>query len=294
MLNIPPENEVIPHLIEWGERQTSVRAMILTSTRTVPNATLDKLSDYDVIVVVTDIHPFFESRDWLEDFGRVLVLYRDPIHTYFGSESFAYITQYETGLKIDFGLWQVELVQRVVTEPNLPDEFDAGYRVLLDKDGLTTGLKPPTYKAYIPKPPTETEYLRRVELLFHEATYVAKHLWRDDVLAARHVMDNYLTQEDLLRMLEWHMEIEHQWSVKPGPYGRGLKRWLRPDLWTELEATYVGADIEANWDALWKTIDLFQKVAIEVGEQLGFTYPHDLHQRAVNYLQSVKKLDKGI
>jgi len=45
-------------------------------------------------------------------------------------------------------------------------ETDAGYLVLLDKDHLTDGLKPPTYTAYIPTPPTEIEYQRRLKYSF--------------------------------------------------------------------------------------------------------------------------------
>ena len=294
MLNIPTENEAIQLLVSWGETHPSVRAMILTSTRTVPNATLDILSDYDVILALTDIHPFFESRDWLEAFGHVLVLYRDPLQLEEGLETSAYVVQYEDGLKIDFTLMPVELVQRMVAAPKLDDELDAGYRVLLDKDGLTSGLKSPTYKAYIPTPPSEAQYLERVELFFHEATYVAKFLWRDDLLAAKYVFDNAMKQDNLLPMLEWRMEIYHDWTMKPGPYGRRLKQWLRPDLWKALEATYVGADVEENWQAMFRTIDLFETVGIEVAAHLGYAYPHDLHRRAVDYLQAVKQLDGGV
>ena len=49
--------------------------MLLTSTRAVPNAPVDMLSDYDVILIVQDIRPFHEDRRWLEDFGDVLVAY---------------------------------------------------------------------------------------------------------------------------------------------------------------------------------------------------------------------------
>lgn len=85
-------------------------------------------------------------------------------------------------------------------------------------------------------------------------------------------------------MLEWHAEIGQQWSIKFGPYGRRLKRHLRPDLWAELEDTYTRAGLEANWDALFRSIDLMRRVAAEVGEHLGFTYPQELEQRVVTYL----------
>jgi aminoglycoside 6-adenylyltransferase len=102
--------------------------------------------------------------------------------------------------------------------------------VLLDKDHLTASLTPPTYRAFIPTPPTEAQFLEQVELTFHEATYVAKYLWRDDLMAAKHILD-FVYQDHLRPMLEWHYEIEHGWRVKPGPFGRRLKRWLRPGLW---------------------------------------------------------------
>jgi aminoglycoside 6-adenylyltransferase len=289
--NTGEEKEMIERLIRWAEDQPLVRAMLLTSSRAIPDAPGDVFSDYDVILALRDVQPFYQDRTWLEAFGPVLVLYRDPLEPDDGYLKSGYVTQYETGLKIDFSLWPVELLQRVVAGPQLPPEFDAGYLVLLDKDRLTEGLKPPTYQGYIPAPPNETEYQTAVEVFLLEATYVAKLLWRDDLMAAKYLLDHLMKHEHLLPMLEWHGEIEHEWSVKPGPYGRGLKKWLRPDLWAELESTYTGAGLEANWEALFRTLALFRKAAIEVGDHLGYTYPHDLERCTIAYLQKVKSLD---
>ena len=129
-----------------------------------------------------------------------------------------------------------------------------------------------------------------VELFFNEAAYVAKFLWRDDMVAAKYILDNTMKQEDLIPMLVWHLESEHNWSIKTGPYGRRLKKWLRSDLWADLERTYCGAGVEENWQALDRSIELFRRTAIEVGERLGYTYPYDLDRRAVAYLQRVRQL----
>jgi aminoglycoside 6-adenylyltransferase len=290
--NAASEKEVIDTLIQWAEHQPGVRAMLLTSSRAIPNAPTDVFSDYDVILAVREVQPFYEDRTWLEAFGPVLVVYRDPLEPYYGFPKSAYVTQYENGLKIDFTLWPVEILQRIAADPQLPDEFDAGCRVLLDKDHLTDGMKPPTYRAYIPTPPTESEYLDVVEGLFQEATYVAKYLWRDDLMAAKHFLDHFMKQEHLRPMLEWRLEIDHHWSVKPGLYGQWLKKRLSPDLWAELESTYRGAGLEENWEAMFRTIALFRKVAIEVGDRLGYAYPHDLDRRTVAYLEKVKNLDR--
>ena len=291
MNSIETEDQVIQQLVHWAERQQLVCAVILTSSRAIPHAHTDAYSDYDVILVLREIKSFYDDRSWLETFGSVLALYRDPLIIDRGIERSAYVTQYETGLKIDFSLWPVELLERIASEPELPPEFDAGYQVLLDKTHLTEGLHPPTYSSYIPKPPTDAQYQTTLEEFFLDTTYVAKYLWRDDLIAAKHILDHSLKHEYLLRMLEWRIEIDHEWSVKPGPYGRGLKRWLRPDLWADLEDTYTGADLDSNWSALFRTIELMRRVSIEVGHRLGYAYPDSLERRVMGYLQIVRESD---
>jgi aminoglycoside 6-adenylyltransferase len=89
----------------------------------------------------------------------------------------------------------------------------------------------------------------------------------------------------LHRMLVWYVEIEGGWKVKPGVLGKGLKKQLAPGTWHRLESTYVGADLEDNWTALFESVDLFRDVAEEVAKKLGYEYPHELEKRVVKYLQ---------
>ncbi|HEU4509536.1 MAG TPA: aminoglycoside 6-adenylyltransferase [Pyrinomonadaceae bacterium] len=284
---------IVDQLIHWANSQDLIRAVILTSSRAIPNAPVDLFSDYDVILVSRSIEPFYADRTWLGVFGPVLAVYRDPLIDENGLRRSAYVVQYENSLKIDFTLWPVELLQRITSSEQLPAEFDAGYQVLLDKDNVTTALKQPTYRGYIPAPPTEAYYMELIEGFFLDTTYVAKFLWRDDMMAAKHILDNSLKQEHLRPMLEWHAEIDHAWTLKPGPYGRRLKQHLPPDLWAELERTYTGAGLQENWEALFQTIALMRHVATKVGEHLGFTYPEELEQLTVNYLKKVQQLDRN-
>ena len=268
--------------------------MLLTSSRANPNASVDRFSDYDVVLVVQDILPYFEDRTWLQNFGSVLVVYRDPMqpdpnHVL---DAFAYVVQYEDGLKIDFTLWPVALFQQIIRDPVLPPYLDVGYTVLLDKDRLTTDLKAPTYRAYIPAPPAENTYQTVIENFLSDASYVAKNLWRDELLPAKYSLDTVMKHKHLRQMLEWRVEIDHGWSQKTGARGKGLKVYLPPEIWAQLETTYVGAGQEENWSALFTTIDLFRQVAVEVGDHLGYAYPHDLHQRVVEYLLRVRSMDR--
>jgi aminoglycoside 6-adenylyltransferase len=97
--NTEKEQEMLERLRQWGENQPLVRAMILTSTRAIPNGTGDLFSDYDVILALREVQPFYEDRGWLAAFGRVLVLYRDPLEAEYGYPKSGYVIQFEDGLK---------------------------------------------------------------------------------------------------------------------------------------------------------------------------------------------------
>jgi aminoglycoside 6-adenylyltransferase len=240
-------DRILNRLIEWAGQDATVRAMLLTSSRANPNSYRDQFSDYAVIVAVTDLLPFFENRDWLASFGEVLVVYGDPIRNEGGYDRFIYVTQYGDGAKIDFTLMPVALLKQIGNRPVIPEELDVGYSVLVDKDGLSNHLPPATYKAHIPNPPNEDEFQTLVEDFFHESTYVAKYLWRGDLMPVKFNLDHAMKQLDLRRMMEWRIEVDHNWSVRPGHSGKGLKRLLKPEILRELEATYVGPGEEENW-----------------------------------------------
>ncbi len=91
--------------------------------------------------------------------------------------------------------------------------------------------------------------------------------------------------------LEWYIEIDHDWSLKPGNLGRGLKKYLSPDLWVQVETTFVGPNVEENWEALFRTAALFRTIACAVATRLGYAYPLDLDRRTLRYLSHIKQLE---
>jgi aminoglycoside 6-adenylyltransferase len=287
--------EVIGRLTRWAEQRDPVRALLLTSTRANPKAPVDVLSDYDVVLVVEDVLPYFENRSWLHDFGEVLVAYWDPIHPDpdHGIEQTGNVMQYADGLKIDFSLWPVALLRRIVWASVLPDELDVGYTVLLDKDRLTVGMRPPTFEAYVPHPPNEETYQTAVYNFFSDAPYVAKYLWREELLAAKWCLEVEMRHHYLRPMLEWRMESDRGWSEPTGKLGKGLKKRLPRGIWEELERAYASAGIVDNWEALFQTMALFRRVAAEVAADLGYTYPLDLDRRVTAYVREIMDLDHG-
>ena len=70
-----------------------------------------------------------------------------------------------------------------------------------------------------------------------------------------------MRHELLLQMLEWRVEVNRGWTWKPGLVGRGLKAYVSPETWAELEKTWVGAEIAENWTALFRMTALFRQIA---------------------------------
>lgn len=285
------EGEVIGRLVRWADGEPLVRALILTSSRANPNASPDALSDYDVIVVTPDTDRFSTDDSWLHSYGGVLVCCRDSYHCCDESVQTCLVL-YKDGVKIDFSLWSALFLDRVRHEPQLPDVLDVGYRVLVDKDRLTVDLKPPTSTAHTISPPTQAEFLTLVDEFWLETAYVAKNLRRRELIPAKYSLDAVIKFNLLRRMLEWYAAVDRDRPVKPGFMGRGLQKLLAPEVWGNLEATFVGPGIEENWQALFTTADLFRRTARTVGERSGYAYPDDRDKAMMAYLAGIKAQDR--
>ncbi|MCA9839684.1 MAG: aminoglycoside 6-adenylyltransferase [Trueperaceae bacterium] len=289
-MTLQDPKSVLANLINWAEQEKAIRAVLLTSNRANPKASTDKYSDFDVVLVAEDIHTYFDKRDWLTVFGKVLVTYWDDIYrsATYGSELVGSVIQYED-TRIDFTLWPVELLCKIVEARQLPDDLDVGYKVLLDKDGIAKDLQPPTFSVYIPKPPGNALFQKTVEDFLSVAPHLAKCLWRDELLPAKWCLDYDMKHNFLRVMLEWRVEIDHDWTLSAGALGKGLKKHVSTERWNQLEATYVGASMEENWEALLKTLELFREISLEVATSLGFSYPDVMHQGVVSYVSELRK-----
>lgn len=281
----------VEKLQKWAADKEAVRAILLTGNRAGPPRSYDALSDFDVILVVRDVHPFHADQVWVGDFGIVLVTYWDALYTdsETGLEIFANVVQYENGLRIDFTLWPIEKAYRVGQTPELPAGLDVGYSVLVDKDNLTTGFSAPTFMAFAQTRPSAEEFARFVEEFYSDAPAVAKYLMRGDLMPAKWVLDHDMKQIYLRRLLEWQIALDTDWNVQFRSLGKGLQRRMSDERWRQLKAGYAGSEIEDNWRALDATLALFRDVGEDVAYRLGFVYPVELDRRVSEFLRRYRR-----
>ncbi|HEY7501555.1 MAG TPA: aminoglycoside 6-adenylyltransferase [Vicinamibacterales bacterium] len=280
---IASDDPVLRRISEWAKRRDDVRVVLLTSSRARADARIDRFSDYDIMLFLSGPSALATDAGWLNELGRVLVTFDDIVDSYSMR-----LVLFEDGTKIDFALGSLGVLERIVSERQLPAILDVGFRVVLDKDGLAARLPSPTCTAHVPRPPTAREFADLVREFWWETTYVAKQLWRDELLPAKHSLDTVIALGLLRRLLEWHIETGRDWRVRPGDLGRGLAKQLDPATWSELASVFAGSRLEDNWDALFRAMQLFRRIARDVADRLALEYPMDLDARVTAYVESVR------
>ena len=273
----------------WAREIENIRVVILTSTRTNPNASVDALSDYDIELFVRDLDPFLEGDEWLAAFGDVMA--REPYRPFLNETVVWRLVLFRDAPRIDFAIQLVEELEKEVNAPTLDASYDIGYDVLVDKDGMAKGLKPPTYTAYRTAPPTESEYEELVHTFWFNITYVAKGLYRDEVFFAKQMLDGLLHHHYLKTALAWYIGMQNNWKTNPGAFGRWFKKQLDPQIWSDVEATFAGVDFEENWKAMFRIAEIFGRLTSEVGANLGYTYPIEVDRDVTEFLNDVRHMD---
>jgi aminoglycoside 6-adenylyltransferase len=286
------EEGFLGRLVPWAEANPLVRAVLLTSTRANVSPLTDALSDYDVELYVADVAPFRDRDAWLPALGTVLLRNTPEERERHGMPEYVHGVFFDDMTKVDWVVAPAAVlaVHRAAARP--PPRMDVGYRVLLDKDGLTAGLPAATGTTFLPTPPTAQEYRQLVEEFWFTATYAAKYLWRGETFGARAILDAEIRLHALRPMLGWVIGVETSWSASAGFFGRGIRRHLDPDLWAEVERAFGGSDEDGHWAALLQTTAAFRRCAELVADALGYEYPRALGERMEAYLREIRRLPR--
>ena len=278
------EQEMLDLIRNVALNDDRIRAVIMNGSRVNPNAPKDIFQDYDVIYVVSEKESFLADPNWIRVFGELMILQLpdemvDPPGE--GMDHYAYLMQFVDGNRIDLSLYPVDKLDQL--------EDDSLTLVLLDKDGILPAYAPPNDSGYLPKPPTAKAFFDCTNEFWWVCPYVAKGLWRREIVYAKHVLDNYV-REQLDKMLAWYVGQCNDFAKSPGKLGKYLEQCLDPQLWQLLLCTYSDAGYEHTWDALMAMGELFRRIATQVADHFGFTYPHGDDQRVTAHLEHVRNL----
>jgi len=262
----------------------------MNGSRANPNAPRDAFQDFDIVYIVTDVPSFRKDREWIKCFGEMMILQlpedmQDPPPSSDGA--YVYLMQFMDGNRIDLGIFTLKQWKE-----DGGDDRDSLSVLLLDKDGIIEPFPPATEKDYLPKPPTAKAFADCCNEFWWVSPYVAKGLWRQEILYAKCLLDEVVRNQQLMKMLRWHIGVKTDFKINPGKLGKYFQKYLEPELWSLLQKTFSDASYENTWDALFNTCDLFRRVAIPIAKHFGFDYPFDDDRRVSAHLEHVRTLPR--
>ncbi|MGL6125734.1 AadS family aminoglycoside 6-adenylyltransferase [Chryseobacterium artocarpi] len=280
----------LEQIIQWAENNPDIRAVLLTSSLVNPYAHVDNFSDLDVELVFNSRAPYEINNEWLKLFGEPISMIEENDTVFDGKHAMKMVL-YKDHVKVDFKLYQVSDFSEEIQNEILPEDWDVGYKALVDKDHLTKDLKSPTYQSIMIHQPSEEKFQQLLNDFWWDTTYVAKCLKRGNIFYAKFMSENVLRTDYLVPLIEWHIASDHNWNhITTNKHGRLFKKYLSENLWNRVEATFSGSNIEENWTALFAFADLMHELGNNLAQKLKFTYPEKHEQDIRNYLIEVKEM----
>jgi len=278
------EQEMLDLILKTAQDDNHIRAVIMNGSRANPNAPRDIFQDFDIVYIVTDIAPYIRNLEWIKRFGEPMIIQLPddmgeppPIR----AEGYTYLMQFTDGNRIDLGVYPFSSLDDLLQ--------DSQTIILLDKDGIIPELPPAGDTGYLPLPPTAKQFSDCCNEFWWVCPYVAKGLWREQIIHAHHMLDEVIRTE-LMKMLVWYIGCQTGFKVNPGKFGKYYSRYLTPELWQLYLNTYADSDYTHIWEALFAMGELFRTIATEVSLHQGFVYPMDDDTHVSAHLHHVRDL----
>lgn len=280
------EKEMFDLILNVAKEDERIRAVYMGGSRTNPNVQKDIYQDYDIVYVVTETKSFLEDKNWISRFGDIAIFQEpDLFDIAYGMEHdfsrrYVWLILFKDGNRIDLSI--------EIKEEMLENYNEDGLTIpLLDKDNCLPQIPPPTDKYYWVKKPTQLQYECCCNEFWWCLNNVAKGIARDE-LPYSMWMFNVVVRDMVVKMLEWYIGTNTNFSLSAGKLGKAFKKYLPNEIYEMYSKTYCDSDYANFWASVFKSCELFRTIALFVGNQLGYSYneSEDINMR--EYLTKVK------
>jgi len=282
------EEEMITLILDVAKADKRIRAVLLNGSRANPDIKKDTFQDFDIVYIVNEMSAFLNDPAWIDIFGERLILQMPDDMTFKNEKrkasSFPYLMLFKDRNRIDLTLFSIDQLENEFEQDSLAV-------LLLDKDNLFPNMPIPGDMDYHIKRPTEKIFTDCCNEFWWVCTYVAKGLWRQEIIYAKDMFE-LPVREMFLKMIEWYIGTETGFSVSFGKSGKNMKSYLSPSLYNKILSTYPDADARNIWKSLFIMTDIFRDLANKISGNLGFTYNSKEDYNVTEYLQWVYSMTK--
>ena len=195
------------------------------------------------------------------------------------------------GRKVDFQFVHPDEILAMRASGELSDEYQRGYVVALDKDGLYVDLPPSPRVFPAPAPPSRMQVESVMNEFWFEAIHVAQFIRRRELWVAKY--RDWTMKEDLLRLMEWHAQATGQAEVNTWLLGKRILQWADADTAEAIAQIWPRWDAAEMWRALLAQLELFRRLSSELHAALGIHYAGAKHLQIERYIRQLHADDRA-
>lgn len=276
------ETEMMTTILSFAKKNKHIRIVAMNGSRVNQNVEKDHLQDYDIAYIVDEMDFFMKDPSWLDDFGPILMMQKPDdftLKTHSDIIDYHYLVQFQDGNRIDFTFIPLQNLEQYLQRDRLVE-------VIMDKDSIISGVAPATDQNYWVKKPSEQKYRDCINEMLWLSLYVAKGIERNEPIYAMDYLSDMRSM--LLQMIAWQVGFETNFSLSVGKNYKRLDRYISPNMWQKVLATYNLGSREHCINALESMLTIFSVVCDRVGDFGNFVYDrHEYHDVSAYILNRI-------
>ena len=247
-----------------------VNAVVMSGSRTNPNAPKDEFQDYDLVYVVDDIDNLTSDLSWLVQFGKRIIVQEVTL-----GHRRLYLMLFEDGNRIDLTLCTKDHINEWV-------DSEAGFTVLVDEKGLFESYSPSPERFWT-SPASETDFEKACNEFWWVSAYVVKGIYRKQVIyATDHLFG--ICQQELLKVLAWQVASD-KGTVDIGKNYKYLFNYLLSEKEKEFSALLDFSSLDKITQSLFATMELFHQEAQSLAQKMDFKYEKEVAEKMMRYAE---------
>lgn len=270
--------EIISNLVYWGNAQERLHAAIVVGSQAREDHPADAFSDLDVLLLVSEPDHFIQSDEWLREIGEYAISFTE--NTIDGDVERRVL--FAGARDVDFVIIPFSRLEGALRAGSAAI-LTRGYRVLVDKIGISADLPSIARTNAHETLPAEGEFLNQLNDFWYHAVWAAKKIQRGELWVAQACVNAYM-KERLLSLIRWHTLACCGAQIDTWHGGRFLEQWAQAWIVRELADCYSHYERGDVIKALVCTMNLARRIAQETALCLNYSYPERADRTATKFV----------
>ena len=275
------EQKMMDLVMKKAADDDRIRAVAMDGSRANSTAAHDEYCDFDIVYFVTDVREFTKDKFWITYFGDILIVqypmdwYNHP-YDYHGHDTFTYLIQFTDGNRIDLTITDIRNISKEASndEPRI---------ILLNKDNRKELIPVTDEKAFYIQKPGEMEFYNTCNEFRWLCIYITKGLCRKELYYAKYYYDT-LVMQMFIKLLNWKIASDHNFSVSTGNHGKYLKRFLSDIEMKRFYSIFPNGNYEDIWNKLMLMYDYFTELEAYTARKLQYPFLKNESERVRKFL----------